>query len=168
MTSDSSHNSRTATNGGALVLVATPIGNLGDMSQRAVDALKEAELICCEDTRHSGKLLSHFGVSGKKLIVINEHTEYDAREEIVSLVASGSIVALVTDAGTPGISDPASLAQVTRFSGRKTVVPQSSFFRMVIEAQSPETQQLLHEVEPVKQQGPNLEFVALLQQVKFV
>ena len=106
MTSDSSHNSRTATSGGALVLVATPIGNLGDMSQRAVDALKEAEIICCEDTRHSGKLLSHFNVSGKKLIVINEHTEYDARDEIVGLVASGKSVALITDAGTPGISDP--------------------------------------------------------------
>ncbi|MDA3004629.1 MAG: 16S rRNA (cytidine(1402)-2'-O)-methyltransferase [Actinomycetota bacterium] len=91
---------------GALVLVATPIGNLGDMSQRAIDALKQAEIICCEDTRHSGKLLSHFGVSGKKLIVINEHTEYDAREEIVGLVASGKSVALITDAGTPGISDP--------------------------------------------------------------
>ncbi|MFZ8893489.1 MAG: SAM-dependent methyltransferase, partial [Ilumatobacteraceae bacterium] len=61
MTSDSSHNSRNATNSGALVLVATPIGNLGDMSQRAIDALKEAEIICCEDTRHSGNLLSHFG-----------------------------------------------------------------------------------------------------------
>ena len=91
---------------GALVLVATPIGYLGDMSQRALDALKQAEIICCEDTRHSGKLLSHFGVSGKKLIVINEHTEYDAREEIVGLVASGKSVALITDAGTPGISDP--------------------------------------------------------------
>ncbi len=106
MTSGSSHNSRNAANSGALVLVATPIGNLGDMSQRAIDALKEAEIICCEDTRHSGKLLSHFGVSGKKLIVINEHTEYDAREEIVGLVASGKSVALITDAGTPGISDP--------------------------------------------------------------
>ncbi len=91
---------------GALVLVATPIGNLGDMSQRAIDALKQAEIICCEDTRRSGKLLSHFGVSGKKLIVINEHTEYDAREEIVGFVASGKTVALITDAGTPGISDP--------------------------------------------------------------
>lgn len=107
MTSESSKDSRSATGiTGALVLVATPIGNLGDMSQRAVDALKEAEIICCEDTRHSGKLLSHFGVLGKKLMVINEHTEYDAREEIVGLVASGKSVALITDAGTPGISDP--------------------------------------------------------------
>lgn len=107
MTSESSKDSRSATGiTGALVLVATPIGNLGDMSQRAVDALKEAEIICCEDTRHSGKLLSHFGVLGKKLMVINEHTEYDAREEIVGLVASGKSVALITDAGTPGVSDP--------------------------------------------------------------
>ena len=94
------------TNRGALVLVATPIGNLGDISQRAIEALKAADIICCEDTRHSGKLLAHFGVTGKKLVVINEHTEYDAREEIVSLVTSGSNVALITDAGTPGISDP--------------------------------------------------------------
>lgn len=91
---------------GALILVATPIGNLGDISQRAIDALKNADIICCEDTRHSGKLLAHFGIASKKLMVINEHTEYDAREEIVGLVSSGSQVALITDAGTPGISDP--------------------------------------------------------------
>ena len=106
MTNDSSNNSRSTAASGALVLVATPIGNLGDMSQRAIDALKEAEIICCEDTRHSGKLLSHFGISGKKLIVINEHTEYDTREEIVGFVSAGKSVALITDAGTPGISDP--------------------------------------------------------------
>ncbi len=106
MTSDPSKDMRSATSGGALVLVATPIGNLGDMTQRAIETLNNANVICCEDTRHSGKLLSHFGITGKKLIVINEHTEYDAREEIVSLVASGSTVALITDAGTPGISDP--------------------------------------------------------------
>ena len=83
MTSESSKDSRGATSGGVLVLVATPIGNLGDMTQRAIEALQSADVICCEDTRHSGKLLVHFGVTGKKLIVINEHTEYDAREEIV-------------------------------------------------------------------------------------
>jgi len=89
-----------------LWLVATPIGNLDDISPRAVSVLRAARVICCEDTRHSGKLLAHFGVTGKKLVVINEHTEYDAREEIVSLVTTGSNVALITDAGTPGISDP--------------------------------------------------------------
>jgi 16S rRNA (cytidine1402-2'-O)-methyltransferase len=91
---------------GRLVLVATPIGNLADITARAVDTLREAHVICCEDTRHSHKLLSHIGVGGKTLIVVNEHTEHDARERIVSHVAKGEVVALITDAGSPGISDP--------------------------------------------------------------
>jgi 16S rRNA (cytidine1402-2'-O)-methyltransferase len=99
-------NGATSRRSGGLVLIATPIGNLGDITQRAIESLQNADVICCEDTRHSGKLLVHFGVTGKKLIVINEHTEYDARDEIVGLVASGKSVALITDAGTPGISDP--------------------------------------------------------------
>jgi 16S rRNA (cytidine1402-2'-O)-methyltransferase len=119
---------------GSLVLVATPIGNLGDMTQRAVEALQSADVICCEDTRHSGKLLVHFGITGKKLIVINEHTEYDAREEIVSLVASGSIVALVTDAGTPGISDPGErlVVAVVEAGGNVTAVPGASALTMAL------------------------------------
>ena len=121
-------------NAGSLVLVATPIGNLGDMTQRAIEALQSADVICCEDTRHSGKLLAHFGVSGKKLIVINEHTEYDAREEIVSLVTSGSIVALVTDAGTPGISDPGErlVVAVVEAGGNVTAVPGASALTMAL------------------------------------
>ena len=122
------------TNRGALVLVATPIGNLGDISQRAIEALKAADIICCEDTRHSGKLLAHFGVTGKKLVVINEHTEYDAREEIVSLVASGSNVALITDAGTPGISDPGErlVVAVINAGGVVTAVPGASALTMAL------------------------------------
>jgi 16S rRNA (cytidine1402-2'-O)-methyltransferase len=91
---------------GRLVLVSTPIGNLGDMSPRAIEALRRAALICCEDTRHSGKLLSHTGVSGVRLAVANEHTEDARREEVLGLLAQGLDVAVVTDAGTPGISDP--------------------------------------------------------------
>lgn len=91
---------------GRLVLVATPIGNLSDMTTRSTDTLREAHVICCEDTRHSHKLLFHIGVGDKTLIVVNEHTEHDARERIVSLVAQGQTVALITDAGSPGISDP--------------------------------------------------------------
>ena len=91
---------------GSLTLVATPIGNLGDMTQRAVDALANADLVCCEDTRRTGMLLTHLGISGKKYLVVNEHTEHDACEEIVAAVAAGRAVALVSDAGTPGISDP--------------------------------------------------------------
>lgn len=122
------------TNRGALVLVATPIGNLGDISQRAIEALKAADIICCEDTRHSGKLLAHFGVTGKKLVVINEHTEYDTREEIVSLVTSGSNVALITDAGTPGISDPGErlVVAVINAGGVVTAVPGPSALTMAL------------------------------------
>jgi 16S rRNA (cytidine1402-2'-O)-methyltransferase len=121
-------------NAGSLVLVATPIGNLGDMTQRAIEALQSADIICCEDTRHSGKLLAHFGVTGKKLIVINEHTEYEAREEIVSLVTSGSTVALVTDAGTPGISDPGErlVVAVVEAGGNVTAVPGASALTMAL------------------------------------
>jgi 16S rRNA (cytidine1402-2'-O)-methyltransferase len=91
---------------GRFVLVATPIGNLSDITSRAIDALREADVICCEDTRHSSKLLQRVGVSDKPLVVVNDHTEHDAREKVVSLVTSGKIVALITDAGSPGISDP--------------------------------------------------------------
>jgi 16S rRNA (cytidine1402-2'-O)-methyltransferase len=89
-----------------LVLVSTPIGNLGDMPPRAVEALRACALICCEDTRHSGKLLSYTGVSGVRLAVSNEHTEDARTDEVLGLLASGLDVAVVTDAGTPGISDP--------------------------------------------------------------
>lgn len=91
---------------GRLVLVSTPIGNLGDLSPRAIQALQACALICCEDTRHSGKLLSHAGISGVRLAVANEHTEVARTDEVLGLLAAGSDVAVVTDAGTPGISDP--------------------------------------------------------------
>lgn len=91
---------------GTLTLVATPIGNLSDISPRAVEALQAADVVCCEDTRRTGMLLQHLGISGKKYIVINEHTEFDACDEVVGKLLDGTEVALVSDAGTPGISDP--------------------------------------------------------------
>ncbi len=91
---------------GRLVLVSTPIGNLGDLSPRAVDALRACALICCEDTRHSGKLLSHAGISGVRLAVADEHRELQRIDEVLGVLASGQDVGVVTDAGTPGISDP--------------------------------------------------------------
>ncbi len=93
---------------GRLVLVATPIGNLGDLSPRAVDTLSQSSLILCEDTRHSGKLLSHAGISGVRLAVCNEHTENERSREVLSLLDADETVTLITDAGTPGISDPGS------------------------------------------------------------
>jgi len=91
---------------GRLVLVATPIGNLGDLSPRAVEELRRARLICCEDTRRTGKLLQHAGISGVRMAVANEHTEVARTADVLDVLADGGSVALVTDAGTPGISDP--------------------------------------------------------------
>ena len=93
---------------GRLVLVATPIGNLGDLSPRAIETLSQSSLILCEDTRHSGKLLSHAGISGVRLAVCNEHTEHERSRDVLSLLDAGQNVTLITDAGTPGISDPGS------------------------------------------------------------
>lgn len=92
-----------------LVVVATPIGNLGDITQRAVDVLSGADIVACEDSRHSGKLLKHLGIADTKYLVVNEHTERDACAMVVDAIAAGETVALITDAGTPGISDPGSV-----------------------------------------------------------
>jgi 16S rRNA (cytidine1402-2'-O)-methyltransferase len=91
---------------GRLVLVGTPIGNLGDLSPRAVEALRTATLICCEDTRRTGRLLQHAGVPAPRLAVCNEHTEPARIDEVLATLGEGGDVAVVTDAGTPGISDP--------------------------------------------------------------
>ena len=91
---------------GRLVLVGTPIGNLGDISPRAVEALTQAAAVACEDTRRTGRLLSHLGIPSPTYIVVNEHTEGDAAERVIGHVQRGEIVALVSDAGTPAISDP--------------------------------------------------------------
>jgi 16S rRNA (cytidine1402-2'-O)-methyltransferase len=95
-----------AVGSGALVVIGTPIGNLGDLSPRAVDALAGADLICCEDTRRTGRLLQHAGVDRPALRTVNDHTEGRAIADVVRRVASGERVAVVSDAGMPGISDP--------------------------------------------------------------
>jgi 16S rRNA (cytidine1402-2'-O)-methyltransferase len=88
------------------VLVATPVGNLGDLSPRARAALADATLICCEDTRRTGRLLHHAGISGARMAICNEHTERARIPEVLAALGEGGDVAVVTDAGTPGISDP--------------------------------------------------------------
>ena len=91
---------------GRLVLVGTPIGNLGDLSPRALEALGQAAVVACEDTRRTGRLLSHFGISSPTYMVVNEHTEGDAAERVLGHVQRGDVVVLVSDAGMPGVSDP--------------------------------------------------------------
>ncbi len=90
---------------GTLYLVATPIGNLEDITLRALRTLKECDVIAAEDTRHTGRLLQHFGIS-KPLLSCFKFNESKRREEILQRLGRGDKVALVTDAGTPGISDP--------------------------------------------------------------
>lgn len=91
---------------GRVVVVGTPIGNLGDLSPRAAATLAGADLICCEDTRRTRKLLTHAGIRGVALMALHEHNEPFASERALARAAAGATVALVTDAGMPAVSDP--------------------------------------------------------------
>ena len=93
-------------NPGRLVLVATPIGNLGDLSPRAAATLAAADVVCCEDTRHSRKLFTALGLRTPTLVAVHKDNELARVREILELLADGKTVALVTDAGTPAVSDP--------------------------------------------------------------
>jgi 16S rRNA (cytidine1402-2'-O)-methyltransferase len=90
---------------GVLYVVSTPIGNLEDLSYRAARILREAELIACEDTRHTRKLLDHYGIEGK-LVSYHEHNEAERADELLRKLRAGTTIAQVSDAGMPGISDP--------------------------------------------------------------
>jgi 16S rRNA (cytidine1402-2'-O)-methyltransferase len=111
------------------VLVATPIGNLGDLSPRAQSVLAEADLICCEDTRRTRALLSAFEIrAGNRLLSLHGHNEMSRLERVAQCVADGGTVAVVSDAGTPGISDPGAwlAGQLAARGERVTVVPGAS------------------------------------------
>lgn len=112
---------------GILYVVATPIGNLQDITLRALDTLKSVDAIAAEDTRHTSGLLSHFGIS-KKLIAVHEHNERQSAEKLLAQLNAGDNIALVTDAGTPGISDPgAVVVDLVREAGIKvTPIPGAS------------------------------------------
>ncbi|MDN3653544.1 16S rRNA (cytidine(1402)-2'-O)-methyltransferase [Thalassotalea ponticola] len=92
-------------NPGTLYVVATPIGNLHDISQRALDVLSNVDIIACEDTRHTNRLLSAFNIKNKT-ISLHDHNERQRQEQIAQMLVQGQSVALVSDAGTPLISDP--------------------------------------------------------------
>ncbi|MDH3196644.1 MAG: 16S rRNA (cytidine(1402)-2'-O)-methyltransferase [Candidatus Krumholzibacteria bacterium] len=116
---------------GTLTLVSTPIGNLGDMTPRAVEALRQADLVLAEDTRHSRKLLAHFGLSARPE-PYHDHNKERVTPKVVEMLLAGRCVALVTDAGTPGISDPgfylvraaiAAGVRVTAAPGANAILP---------------------------------------------
>jgi 16S rRNA (cytidine1402-2'-O)-methyltransferase len=106
----------------ALYVVATPIGNLGDISERALDMLQRADVIAAEDTRNSQSLLSHYGIKAR-LIAVHDHNEQQAAGGVVKLITEGKSVALVTDAGTPAISDPGARVVAAVHAANLKVVP---------------------------------------------
>ncbi len=89
-----------------LYIVSTPIGNLGDITQRAIDVLREADIVIAEDSRRTHILSNRYGLGAKKIIVFNEHNEHKELPRIIKLLKQGKNLALTTDSGTPGISDP--------------------------------------------------------------
>ncbi|MBJ7284439.1 MAG: 16S rRNA (cytidine(1402)-2'-O)-methyltransferase [Akkermansiaceae bacterium] len=91
---------------GRIIFVPTPIGNLGDITLRALEVLRSADRIACEDTRHSGQLLAHHGISGKPLVSLHEHNETRRAPDLIAAARVGETIAVITDAGMPGISDP--------------------------------------------------------------
>lgn len=107
---------------GTLYIVSTPIGNLEDITLRALRILKEVDMVAAEDTRHSGKLLSHFGIS-KPLVSYWGEKEKTKADEVLSVLASGRSVALISDAGTPGISDPGTVLIGKAIEAGISVVP---------------------------------------------
>jgi 16S rRNA (cytidine1402-2'-O)-methyltransferase len=105
-----------------LYVVATPIGNLGDITLRALEILKDVDVIAAEDTRHTAGLLSHFGIT-KKLIAVHQHNEFKSAQVLLDRLQAGESVALVTDAGTPGISDPGAIVVDVLHDAGVKVVP---------------------------------------------
>ncbi|MDE3084608.1 MAG: 16S rRNA (cytidine(1402)-2'-O)-methyltransferase, partial [Verrucomicrobiota bacterium] len=120
---------------GILYVVATPIGNLADLTERARAILAAVDLVACEDTRTSGALLTRLGIR-RELVAYHEHNETEAAEKLADLLAAGKSIALVTDAGTPGLSDPGfRLTRACRRRGLPVVpVPGASALTAVLSA----------------------------------
>lgn len=91
---------------GRLVLIGTPIGNLGDIAPRAAEVLGASDVVACEDTRRTGRLLAHLGIHAPRLVRFDDHTEGDVAPRLLEQVRDGRTVAVVSDAGMPGLSDP--------------------------------------------------------------
>ena len=106
-----------------LYVLATPIGNLGDLSPRALGILRDVDVIAAEDTRHTAPLLSHFGLPTKRLLAVHDHNQQQAANGLINLLAQGKSIALVSDAGTPAVSDPGAIVVRAVLDAGYTVVP---------------------------------------------
>lgn len=116
------HGEQASGGAGKLYVVATPIGNLGDISARALAVLAQVDLVAAEDTRTTGHLLAHHGISAK-LVALHEHNERERAVELVARMRAGKTIALVSDAGTPAISDPGALLVARAMEAGITVCP---------------------------------------------
>ncbi|MBI3903865.1 MAG: 16S rRNA (cytidine(1402)-2'-O)-methyltransferase [Nitrosomonadales bacterium] len=106
----------------ALYVVATPIGNLRDISLRALDVLASVDVVAAEDTRNTVHLLTHYGIAARRLLALHQHNERGGAEKIIALLAQGQSAAFVTDAGTPAVSDPgALLVEAVRVAGHRVI-----------------------------------------------
>jgi len=148
---------------GTLCLVATPIGNLGDITLRALETLKSADAIACEDTRHTLKLLNHFQIR-KPLLSCHANDEARGAERILGLLAQGKTVAYCSDAGTPGLSDPGSLlARRAREEGHAvSPIPGPSAFSALVSAAGMGGRSFLFDGFPSPKAGRRRTRVALL------
>lgn len=110
---------------GELIVVSTPIGNVGDLSPRAAARIQEADVVCCEDTRHTGQLFQRLGLRANRLLSLHAHNEPERVEQVLAVLERGGRVALVSDAGTPTISDPGELliAAAIEAGHKVTAVP---------------------------------------------
>ncbi len=148
----------------ALVLVGTPIGNMGDLSPRAVEELATADVICCEDTRRTGRLLQHAGIERRPLLLVNDHNESARRAEVIARLDGGQRVAVVTDAGMPGISDPGErlVSAVVRAGHTVEVVPGPSAGIAALVASGLPTGRYVFEGFLPRRPGPRHERLRLL------
>ncbi len=145
-----------------LYLVATPIGNLGDISQRALDTLRAVDLVASEDTRHTGQLLRHFDIR-KPQVSFFEHNERRALPKVMAVLADGKDVALVTDAGTPGISDPGyTLVRAAIDAGHPvTMIPGPAAVIMAVVLSGLPAHSFTFRGFPPRKAGPRKRFLAV-------
>src|SRR5215469_12570176 len=145
-----------------LYLVATPIGNLEDITLRALNTLRQVDIIASEDTRKTGLLLKHFDIK-KPQLSFHEHNERQAGERVISLLQEGKSVALVTDAGTPGISDPGFTLVRSAIAAEVpvTMIPGASAVIMALVLSGLPVHSFTFRGFPPRKSGPRRRFIAI-------